>query len=418
MVARRTVVFRLYCATQLYTTVSSAIGMTKYCDSTDVSEDESTDYPESEHSDFTELQSSGISEDGSTDHPFSEYSETECSDFEDDVSIISHTDVDSDCWDDEKSCSATPLLEFDGLEEQKEHKDYLHVFPSSSAVPFVEFITQQEPKCSDLLFSSSNVTTVSEESPPQEHSNTPAVIETNLQEDRRQSNEATSALISTPLVESLPEEELTIDDRDVSVPVIYFSSQEPYNNSPSAALNEQHYQIGVFSPVHDVFSNCVDYGEFDFSTFLNDDLVADCCPSTTESSGDCFESSDYYQLRHAVPVLQDIQMSTYVPPSPPTKKRKQVEYSVNHSKRFKTENVEHYCVMYEGQPDLSSTLHRGVLYSEKLSKVFSSRCLFCQISKKACNSSPGNGKCDRCVNKSSQGEELCCIFNMKLYRKA
>ena len=133
MVARRTVVFRLYCATQLYTTVSSAIGMTKYCDSTDVSEDESTDYPESEHSDFTELQSSGISEDGSTDHPFSEYSETECSDFEDDVSIISHTDVDSDCLDDEKSCSATPLLEFDELEEQKEHKDYLHAFPSSSA---------------------------------------------------------------------------------------------------------------------------------------------------------------------------------------------------------------------------------------------------------------------------------------------
>ena len=405
MVARRTVVFRLYCALQLYTTVSSALGMTKYCDSTDVSEDESTDYPESEHSDFTELQSSGISEDGSTDHPFSEYSETECSDFEDDVSIISHTDVDSDCWDDEKSITSVLAMKSPVTEEQGQADD--------ATSPVIS---------------------------------TP-LIETPVSEEQEQSKESSCPVISTPLIESLPEEALTGADSDVSAPERTllcssnddsfveslleghentwhhnFSTEESTTeyqstNSPYAAQNEQQYEVESFSPINDVFSSCVNYEEFDFSTFINEDPVTEC---PTESSG---AYDGQYPLEFAIPVIRDRQMSVYVPPSPPLedslyKKRKQVEYTVNHSKRFKTENVEHYCVMYEGQPNLSSNLHRGVLYSEKLSKVFSSRCLFCQISKKACNSSPGNGKCDRCMNKSSQGEELCCIFNMKFYRKA
>ena len=86
-------------------------------------------------------------------------------------------------------------------------------------------------------------------------------------------------------------------------------------------------------------------------------------------------------------------------------------------KKFKSCNIQNYYVMYEGSPDISSHLHQSILRSENLSTRNTSRCLFCQVSKKACNSSPGAGKCERCINKSSQGEEIFCMFDMNLYRK-
>ena len=98
--------------------------------------------------------------------------------------------------------------------------------------------------------------------------------------------------------------------------------------------------------------------------------------------------------------------------------RVEIPYIEGPKKKFKSQNFGQDYLMCEGTPDIYSALHKSIFNSEHLSTRFTSRCLFCQASKKACNSSPGDGKCERCVKKSGQGEEIYCIFDMNLYRKS
>ena len=59
------------------------------------------------------------------------------------------------------------------------------------------------------------------------------------------------------------------------------------------------------------------------------------------------------------------------------------------------------------------TIHQKFMDRDKRPKNISYRCYYCILYNQACDSAPGNGKCSKCIEKSSAGKqhEIICMFD-------